>query len=170
MTSFTTPATTAPVPASHVQLGALIATVKKLVVRAESLSRTANAVQDQLDDLLDTLDRDEPASDVEEPATIIDAPDLDPIWVRREAKTPQQVEAEHINSPDGTCACWTVYIGREPGVYFTTEGAQAQVRGVPNQQVRRRTGKADALALYRHMSDKNKVEKWVEVFEDVASQ
>ncbi|KAJ6494090.1 hypothetical protein C8R47DRAFT_1070024 [Mycena vitilis] len=152
MTTFP-PATIVPTtPPSHEQLGALIAIVQKLVTRADSLSRTANAVQDQLNDLLDTLDQDEPAPDN--------------VWVRRDAKTPEEVTAAHLNSPNGSCACWTVFVGREPGIYFTREDADAQVKGVPNQQYRRRTSKTDALFFYSQMFKENLVQKWEEVFED----
>ncbi|KAJ6470680.1 hypothetical protein C8R47DRAFT_1077694 [Mycena vitilis] len=153
MTTFA-PATIAPpTPPSHQQLGALIAIVQKLVTRADALSRTANAVQDQLNDLLDTLDQDEPAPP-------------DNVWVRQEAKTPAEVVAEHLNSPNGSCACWTVFVGREPGIYFTREQADAQVKGVPNQQYRRRAGKTDALMFYEQMFKENLVQKWEEIFDE----
>ncbi|KAJ6462249.1 hypothetical protein C8R47DRAFT_1240145 [Mycena vitilis] len=156
MANFPPTATNAPLPlAAHQQLGALIATVKKLVARADALSRTALLVQDQMDDMLETLDQDEP--------------DVDNLWVRQVAKTPLQVELEHRNSPDGSRPCYVVYVGREPGLYFTLEEADAQVKGVPNQQYRRRASKAEGLFLYTQLYDHlpaTKVEKWAEVLVD----
>ncbi|KAJ7602954.1 hypothetical protein DFH06DRAFT_1350773 [Mycena polygramma] len=163
MTNFHPTATTAPATAAlplpaHQQLGALLATVKRLVSRADALSCTALQVQDQMDDLLETLDQDEP--------------DTDNLWVRQVAKTPAQVEAEHRNSPDGSRPCYVVYVGREPGLYFTHEEADAQIKGVPNQQYRRRASKAEGLFLYTQFYENvpTKVEKWEEILEGQQEQ
>ncbi|KAJ6563503.1 hypothetical protein B0H10DRAFT_2239429 [Mycena sp. CBHHK59/15] len=104
-----------------------------------------------LNDVQDTLD-DEAAADN--------------VFVRGVAKDPAQVEAEHANSPDGSCLCWVVYIGREPGIYFTIEEADTQVKGCPNQQYRPRGSKAEALLFYKQMFHGKSVQKWVELFDD----
>ncbi|KAJ6626377.1 hypothetical protein B0H10DRAFT_2185795 [Mycena sp. CBHHK59/15] len=148
MTNFP-PATNA--PTLREQVGALIITVNKLVARANSLSRMAIDVQGQLNDIQDTIDNEAAA---------------DNVFVRGVAKDPAQVEAEHTNSPDGSCSCWVVYIGREPGIYFTIEEADAQVKGCPNQQYRRRCSKAEALLFYKQMFHGKSVQKWVELFDD----
>lgn len=46
-----------------------------------------------------------------------------------------------------------------------SEAADAQIKGCPNQQYRRRASKVEALNLYRQMWDDGEVAKWAELKE-----
>ncbi|KAJ7902927.1 hypothetical protein B0H13DRAFT_2335448 [Mycena leptocephala] len=148
MTSLST-ATAAPnVPNPREVLGEAIATVEKLLDCADSLTRLAESLQDQLPLLLNSLNEEATA---------------DNVWVRVVAKTPEQVEAEHEAVPHGSRPWWVVYIGRDPGLYTTIEQADRQIKGCPNQQYRRKSSKFEALSYYRLMYENNEVQKWVEL-------
>lgn len=74
-----------------------------------------------------------------------------------------------------------MYVGREPGIYTSvyvlfspflsaslilsliSEEADLQIKGVPNQQCRRRASKSEALALYKQRHQDGLVAKMVEV-------
>ncbi|KAJ7796229.1 hypothetical protein B0H14DRAFT_2620145 [Mycena olivaceomarginata] len=87
--------------------------------------------------------------------------------VRAVAKSPAQVTALNAGVPDGSRHCWVVYVGREPGIYYTIEEADHQIKGCPGQQYRRKGSKSEALASYAHWFQEEKVEKWVELTDDV---
>ncbi|KAJ6632047.1 hypothetical protein B0H10DRAFT_2206459 [Mycena sp. CBHHK59/15] len=146
MTTFTVALVPLNLPAA-VELRAAIAAVEKLLNCADSLTRTAEELQDKLSLVLNRLNEEAAA---------------DNVFVRAVPKTPAQVTAEHEEVPDGSRTWWVVYIGREPGLYTTIEQADVQIKGCPNQQYRRKTSKIEALAFYEHMYKNNQVEKWVE--------
>ncbi|KAJ6492413.1 hypothetical protein C8R47DRAFT_1070461 [Mycena vitilis] len=76
-------------------------------------------------------------------------PESDNIFFRDPyPKTPAQVAAEYADEADGTRPC---------------EAADAQTKGCPGQEQRRRESKSEALALYAHHYDGDRVRKWVEV-------
>jgi hypothetical protein len=99
------------------------------------------------------------------------------------AKSPATVTAEHADALDGSRTWWVVYVGREPGLYTTvyvhffsmplyyltfhgSEQANAQTKGCPNQQCRKKTSKSEALLFYQQKWGENEVRKWNEVSED----
>ncbi|KAJ7884215.1 hypothetical protein B0H13DRAFT_1890073 [Mycena leptocephala] len=132
------------------EIMAVLTTVDELVARAHRLTRIALDLQDALPAIADRLNQQEA---------------VDNVWVRANARTPAQVEAEHAAIPHGTRPWWVVWIGREPGLYTTVEAADAQIKGCPNQQYRRRASKVDAINLYRQKYDDGEVAKWVEFTE-----
>ncbi|KAJ6527492.1 hypothetical protein B0H19DRAFT_1084036 [Mycena capillaripes] len=139
-------------PNAREELAALIATADKLQLRANSLARTATLVRDKVHDVLRTLNEEAVA---------------DNVWVRAVAKTPDTVEAEHAAAPDGSHPWWVVFVGREPGLYTTVQDSDAQIKGCPHQQCRRRrNSKAEALFFYRRMHEQGEVVKWVELVDD----
>ncbi|KAJ6603521.1 hypothetical protein DFH09DRAFT_1270320 [Mycena vulgaris] len=131
-------------PTAHQELEAILATIGRLIKVSSSVARTLKEVNERLPVLIDRL---APlASD-------------DNVWVRAVAKTPVQVESEHHNQPTGSRPWWVVYIGREPGLYLTSEEADVQVKGCPNQQYRKKTSKEEALLFYSSLYTAGKVEK-----------
>ncbi|KAJ7866316.1 hypothetical protein B0H13DRAFT_2352604 [Mycena leptocephala] len=138
-------------PTARQELVALLAAADKLAECASSLNRTARKIQDRLPDILDKLDAEAAA---------------DRVFVRGIAKSPAVVAAKHTDAADGSRTWWVVYVGREPGLYTTFEQADVQTKGCPNQQCRRKTSKAEALAFYQQKWGENEVRKWNEVAED----
>ncbi|KAJ7799630.1 hypothetical protein B0H14DRAFT_3491451 [Mycena olivaceomarginata] len=96
-------------------------------------------------------------------------PEIDKTWVRVVAKTPTAVATEHSSAPSGSRPWWVVFVGREPGLYSTIEAADAQIKGCPNQQYRRKADKVEALNFYVQKYNEGAVEKWVELTEDMGS-
>ncbi|KAF7364445.1 hypothetical protein MSAN_01105600 [Mycena sanguinolenta] len=175
MTSFTTAANTAPNARS--ELMAVLATVddlvartarlstiavelqKDIVTRAGKLSAAAVELQQTIPSLFERLEeeiRDELQPDV--PSR--------PAWVEEDAKTPAQVTADHANLSDGSCVLWVVYVGREPGIYTTSESADAQIKGCPHQQYRCKHSKREALDFYAERYAAGAVHKMVPVVVD----
>ncbi|KAJ7878690.1 hypothetical protein B0H13DRAFT_1892566 [Mycena leptocephala] len=138
-------------PTACQELVALITAADKLAERASSLNRTARKIQDRLPDILDKLDAEAAA---------------DRVFVCGVAKSPAVVAAEHADAPDGSRTWWVVYVGREPGLYTTVEQANAQTKGCPNQQCRKKTSKSEALVFYQQKWGEDEVPKWNEVAED----
>ncbi|KAJ7888671.1 hypothetical protein B0H14DRAFT_2562244 [Mycena olivaceomarginata] len=136
------------------ELMAVLATVDELVLRAADFQRTAQELQKKLPAMVQSLTEQQAA---------------DNTWVRAVAKTPNQVALEHISAPAGSRAWWVVYVGREPGLYSTIEAADAQIKGCPNQQYRRKADKTEALNFYIHKHNEGVVEKWVELTEDIGA-
>ncbi|KAJ7841226.1 hypothetical protein B0H13DRAFT_1910371 [Mycena leptocephala] len=137
-------------PTARQELVALLATADKLAERASSLNRTARKIQDRLPDILDKLDAEAAA---------------DRVFVRGVAKSPATVTAEHADALDGFA----------PGGWSTSavslastqrEQANAQTKGLPNQQCRKKTSKSEALLFYQQKWGENEVRKWNEVSED----
>jgi hypothetical protein len=106
-------------------------------------------------------------------------------WVRAVAKSAAQVTALNAGILDGSCHCWVVYVGREPGIYYTmcvsrplsllrppnsfwpSEEADQQIKSCPGQQYRHKGSKSEVLASYTQWFQEGKVEKWVELTDDV---
>ncbi|KAJ7677650.1 hypothetical protein B0H17DRAFT_1206922 [Mycena rosella] len=57
---------------------------------------------------------------------------------------------------------WVVLRGRQPGLYRTSAAAQEQTKGVPNQVIARKTGRAEALAFYA-ANYPDFVKKWIQL-------
>ncbi|KAJ7753025.1 hypothetical protein B0H14DRAFT_2635666 [Mycena olivaceomarginata] len=150
---------TAPTTAlnARAELMAVMATVDELVIRTLRIQRTAQDLQGfsllaQLPRILDRLAQEKAA---------------DHTWVRAVAKSPAQVTGLNAGIPEGSRHCWVMYIGREPRIYFTVEEADLQIKGCPGQQYRCKGSKSEALASYAHWFQQEKVEKWVELTNDV---
>ncbi|KAJ7871698.1 hypothetical protein B0H14DRAFT_3439407 [Mycena olivaceomarginata] len=159
-------------PSARDELAAVLATVNELVVRSAGLTSSIQALQIQLPALVDRLNMEATAHMVEATARRLDRLNIhhdDPaaptevVWVEAVAKTPAQVEAEHAAATDSSRPWWVVYVGREPGIYTSVEEADLQIKGVPNQQYRRRASKLEALALYKQRHHDGLVAKMVEV-------
>ncbi|KAJ7720153.1 hypothetical protein B0H14DRAFT_3521025 [Mycena olivaceomarginata] len=115
--------TAAPTPR---ELMAVLATVDELVIRAADFQRTAQELQKKLPPMVQSLTEQQAA---------------DNTWVCAVAKTPTAVATEHSSAPSGSRPWWVVFVGREPGLYSTIEAADAQIKGCPNQQYRRKADK-----------------------------
>ncbi|KAJ7157916.1 hypothetical protein C8R43DRAFT_948756 [Mycena crocata] len=90
------------------------------------------------------------------PAPLVD-------WVRRQALTPDQLERSH---PQGICddsAYQVVTIGREPGIYISSDDASTNISGVPKGFRKKKDSRIEALAFYRAQFDAGKVEKWRDI-------
>ncbi|KAJ7789962.1 hypothetical protein B0H14DRAFT_2626574 [Mycena olivaceomarginata] len=142
------PTATTTALSAHAELMAVMATVDELVVRTMRIQRTAQDLQAQIPRIMNRLAEEEAA---------------DNTWVRAVAKSPAQVAALNAGTPDGSRHCWVVYVGREPGIYFTVEEANLQIKGCPGQEYRRKGSKSEALASYTQWFQQEKVEKWVEL-------
>ncbi|KAJ7795155.1 hypothetical protein B0H14DRAFT_3496338 [Mycena olivaceomarginata] len=152
-------------PSAHDELAAVLATVNELVVRSAGLTSSVQALQIQLPALVDCLNMEATARRLDRLNIHHDDPaaPTEVVWVEAIAKTPAQVEAEHTAASDGSRPWWVVYVGREPGIYTSVEEADLQIKGVPNQQYRRRASKPEALALYKQRHQDGLVAKMVEV-------
>ncbi|KAJ7791910.1 hypothetical protein B0H14DRAFT_2624562 [Mycena olivaceomarginata] len=147
------------------ELMAAIATVDELAIRAIRLTRTAQVITRTAEDVARTV------QDLQVCIPILldrqnEREAADGIWVRATAKFPTQVAADHANASDGQRVWYVVYVGREPGLYDTVEAADAQIKGCPGQQYRRKTGKREAIDYYRAKWEANEVAKWVEMRDD----
>ncbi|KAJ7303437.1 hypothetical protein DFH08DRAFT_825894 [Mycena albidolilacea] len=144
---------TAPATAlsARAELMVVLATVDELVVRTLRIQCTALDLQTRLPRILGRLAEEEAA---------------DNCWVRAVAKSPVQVAALNAGVPDGSRHCWVVFVGREPGIYYTIEEADHQIKGCPGQEYRSKKSKSEALASYTHWFQEGKVEKWVELTDD----
>ncbi|KAJ7788504.1 hypothetical protein B0H14DRAFT_2628248 [Mycena olivaceomarginata] len=148
---------TAPATAlsARAKLMAVLATVDELVVRTLRIQRTALDLQilfpARLPRILGRLAEEEAA---------------DNCWVRAVAKSPAQVAALNAGVPDGSRHCWVVFVGREPGIYYTIKEADHQIKGCPGQEYRSKKSKSEVLASYTHWFQEGKVEKWVELTDD----
>ncbi|KAJ6558710.1 hypothetical protein B0H10DRAFT_1185542 [Mycena sp. CBHHK59/15] len=162
-------ATTALSPEEELQ--ALVTTVSLLAQRSNSLTKTCLDLQGnvwaefsrhlllilsclaKLPGIIDRIARPLPPP-----------PAPSDLFVRGVHKTPVEVELENRSGPDGANIAWyVVWIGREPGIYTSVDDANTQVKGCPNQQCRRKTGKHEALQFYTQLYAVQKVEKWTEV-------
>ncbi|KAJ7802011.1 hypothetical protein B0H14DRAFT_3488962 [Mycena olivaceomarginata] len=120
---------------------------RELMRGADAMTRVAQDLQLRLPKALDKQNEDAAA---------------DNVWVRAVAKTPPTVAAEHAHAPDGHRIWYVVFVGREPGLYTTVEEADAQIKGCPNQQYRRKMSKREALDAYSAKYEAGEVAKWVE--------
>ncbi|KAJ6484703.1 hypothetical protein C8R45DRAFT_1098858 [Mycena sanguinolenta] len=167
ITSFFTTAANAAAPGVDraevmAEVVAVLATVDELVTRTARLPRTAVDLQQRIPPLLQRLTAEpEPAAEPEP-----EAAEENSLWIPDTPKTPAQVAAEHANLADGSRPIWVVYIGREPGIYTTVEGADMQVKGCPDQQYRHKASKQEALAFYEAQYKAGLVRKLVEVIRD----
>ncbi|KAJ6620897.1 hypothetical protein B0H10DRAFT_1037991 [Mycena sp. CBHHK59/15] len=144
-------ATTALSPEEELQ--ALVRTVSLLAQRSNSLTKTCLDLQAKLPGIIDRIVRPLPPP-----------PAPSDLFVRGVHKTPVEVELENRSGPDGANIAWyVVWIGREPGICTSVDDANTQVKGCPNQQCRRKTGKHEALQFYTQLYAVQKVEKWTEV-------
>ncbi|KAJ6554109.1 hypothetical protein B0H10DRAFT_1967952 [Mycena sp. CBHHK59/15] len=143
-------ATTALSPEEELQ--ALIANVAQLAKQSVALTKMCRDLQEELPGIIARIARPRPSTDA--------------IFVRGVPKAPVQVELETRSAQDGNSIAWyVVWIGREPGLYASIEDADVQVKGCPNQQYRRKTGKREALQFYAQLYEGGKVEKWTEASE-----
>ncbi|KAJ7907069.1 hypothetical protein B0H13DRAFT_2332686 [Mycena leptocephala] len=125
--------TTTPASRSDPELEALVALVQRLAVASSEATRLATEVQAKLPYTLNK----HAASSIS--------------WIRGVAKTPRQLEAAF---PDGSGEVWYVVIrGREPGIYRTSDEANAQTDGVPHQFREKKKTRREALAFYRENYD-----------------
>ncbi|KAJ7122606.1 hypothetical protein C8R43DRAFT_959313 [Mycena crocata] len=84
-------------------------------------------------------------------------------WIRRQALTPDQLERSH---PAGLCddsAYQVVTIGREPGIFISSDDASNNISGVPKGFRKKKDSRIEALAFYRAQFEAGKVEKWRDV-------
>ncbi|KAJ6615426.1 hypothetical protein B0H10DRAFT_2220447 [Mycena sp. CBHHK59/15] len=133
----TTPHTATHAPTIRQDLGALVATVAKFTVRADSLSRMGRDLQDKLSDILDQLKKE----DADDRASLHSEP----------AKDPATVKAEHASEP------------MAPG---HATRPMPRSRAAPTSSTACKGSKGEALLFYKLMYEDNAVEKWVEVIED----
>ncbi|KAJ6451806.1 hypothetical protein C8R45DRAFT_1041692 [Mycena sanguinolenta] len=88
-----------------------------------------------------------------------------PLFYKGIAPTPAHLE-EMFPAGSGDGQMWhVVCVGRQPGLYATSQEADAQVHGVPDQSRRKVSGRAAALAYYRDMYEANKVMRLTEISE-----
>ncbi|KAJ7169286.1 hypothetical protein C8R43DRAFT_1121167 [Mycena crocata] len=82
-------------------------------------------------------------------------------WVKGgEPLTPDQLDASY---PQGVCddSPWhVVIVGREPGMFISSDEAGINVSGVPSGFRKKKDSHLEALAFYRARYKDGKVEKW----------
>ncbi|KAJ6448080.1 hypothetical protein C8R45DRAFT_1114217 [Mycena sanguinolenta] len=86
-----------------------------------------------------------------------------PIFYQGVAPTPAQMEGMFPAGRGDNQQWHVVCVGRQPGLYATSDEADVQVHGVPDQSRRRMTGRAAALAYYRQMYEQGKVMRLTEI-------
>ncbi|KAJ7467363.1 hypothetical protein B0H11DRAFT_1921400 [Mycena galericulata] len=84
-------------------------------------------------------------------------------WIEEPAATPDQMDTYFPQGLGDDISWHVVCIGREPGLYASTEEADKQITGVPNQFRQKKTSRLEALAFYRIKYDSQKVHKMVPV-------
>ncbi|KAJ7158025.1 hypothetical protein C8R43DRAFT_1119265 [Mycena crocata] len=84
-------------------------------------------------------------------------------WVRRQALTPDQLETSHPHGLSDDSAYQVVTIGREPGIFISSDYASTNISGVPKGFRKKKDSRVEALAFYRSQFEAGKVEKWVDV-------
>ncbi|KAJ7148075.1 hypothetical protein C8R43DRAFT_1129228 [Mycena crocata] len=84
-------------------------------------------------------------------------------WVRRQALSPDQLEASHPHGYYDDSAYQVVTIGREPGIFISSDDASANISGVPKGFRKKKDSRVEALAFYRAQFEAGKVEKWRDV-------
>ncbi|KAJ7439020.1 hypothetical protein B0H11DRAFT_1934797 [Mycena galericulata] len=82
-------------------------------------------------------------------------------WVEEPAPTPAQMESYFPPGLGDDMAWHVVCIGREPGLYSSTDEADRQITGVPNQFRQKKSSRLEALAFYRLRYDSGRVHKMV---------
>ncbi|KAJ6503657.1 hypothetical protein C8R45DRAFT_1091436 [Mycena sanguinolenta] len=88
-----------------------------------------------------------------------------PLFYQGIAPTPAHME-EMFPPGNSESQTWhVVCVGRQPGLYATSQEADAQVLGVPDQSRRKVSGRAAALAYYRSMYETDKVMRLTEIAE-----
>ncbi|KAJ6629012.1 hypothetical protein B0H10DRAFT_2208938 [Mycena sp. CBHHK59/15] len=123
---------TAPTPAAT-ELEALLALVRRLAVASSEATSLATEVQGVVAKL----------------PLLFPPPAAIPTstWVRATAMTPAEVERRF---PEGSGETWYIVIrGREPGLYRTSDEANAQTNNVPHQFRQKKTSRREAIAFYR---------------------
>ncbi|KAJ7130020.1 hypothetical protein C8R43DRAFT_1133991 [Mycena crocata] len=84
-------------------------------------------------------------------------------WVRRQALTPEQLEASFPPGISDDSPWHVVCIGREPGIYISSDEAGLNVSGVPKGFRKKKDTRVEALAFYRARFEDHKVEKWRDI-------
>ncbi|KAJ7858220.1 hypothetical protein B0H14DRAFT_3447344 [Mycena olivaceomarginata] len=79
------------------------------------------------------------------------------VFYQGTAPTPAELDALFPPGQGDNKAYHVVCVGRAPGLYDTSEEANAQVDGVPTASCRRVVGHLSALAYYRQMFDAQRV-------------
>ncbi|KAJ7480530.1 hypothetical protein B0H11DRAFT_2233306 [Mycena galericulata] len=72
-----------------------------------------------------------------------------PLFFRSVAPTPAQIEARFPPGTGDNQPWYVVCIGRSPGLYATSQEADDQVNGVPNQSRKKKDSRQEALLYYR---------------------
>ncbi|KAJ7627446.1 hypothetical protein FB45DRAFT_1029790 [Roridomyces roridus] len=83
------------------------------------------------------------------------------------APTPDEVENRHPPGSDDLQYWYTICVGRNPGIYSSPDMAEAQVRGVPHANRKRKDSKMEALNWYRYMHGLGQVYSINEVYPEI---
>ncbi|KAK7005560.1 hypothetical protein R3P38DRAFT_2794723 [Favolaschia claudopus] len=128
------------------------AALDEVLVNSSKVQRNAVEIQQRVLAVHDRLEKEQ---------AIAQDRSSSPLWRNETAATPSEVAKIHKKVADGSRTWWVVYVGREPGLYTTSD---AQIKGCPNQQYRRKASKKEALNFYKEKYEAGEVEKWVEVY------
>ncbi|KAJ7160354.1 hypothetical protein C8R46DRAFT_1038618 [Mycena filopes] len=82
------------------------------------------------------------------------------------AHTPDELEALHPPGIADFATWYAVIVGREPGIYLSSEEADSLVKGVPNQYRKKKSSRLEALAFYCLKYGQREVMKLTEVVDD----
>ncbi|KAJ7144747.1 hypothetical protein C8R43DRAFT_1130464 [Mycena crocata] len=84
-------------------------------------------------------------------------------WVRRQALTPDQLKTSHPQSVCDDSAYQVVTIGREPGIFISSDYASTNISGIPKGFRKKKDSRVEALAFDRAQFEGGKVGKWIDV-------
>ncbi|KAJ7858790.1 hypothetical protein B0H13DRAFT_2571223 [Mycena leptocephala] len=85
------------------------------------------------------------------------------------AITPKALERRFPPGVGDLATWYVVAVGREPGLFISSDEAEDQVKGVPNFCREKKKSRREALDFYRHKYEHREVMKLTEVAEDVPS-
>ncbi|KAJ7916075.1 hypothetical protein B0H13DRAFT_2451280 [Mycena leptocephala] len=85
------------------------------------------------------------------------------------AITPEALERRFPPGVGDLATWYVVAVGREPGLFISSDEAEDQVKGVPNFCREKKKSRREALDFYRHKYEHREVMKLTEVVEDVPS-
>ncbi|KAJ7114638.1 hypothetical protein C8R43DRAFT_1138297 [Mycena crocata] len=82
-----------------------------------------------------------------------------PLFIEGVARTPAQLEAAFPPGHGDKLQWYVVCIGREPGLYATSDESERQVNGIPRQFRIRKGSRVEALNFYRERYEEQAVSK-----------
>ncbi|KAJ7124042.1 hypothetical protein C8R43DRAFT_945014 [Mycena crocata] len=147
-----TAATTAPTPAE--ELAAVLAQVAVMTKLSVDITKMSIDLHQRIPVLV-ARSAAAAAAAAPPPAPAVAAP----LFIEGVARTPAQLEAAFPPGHGDKLPWYVVCIGREPGLYATSDESERQVNGIPRQFRIRKGSRVEALNFYRERYEEQAVSK-----------